>query len=259
MDLWPESLIAGNIGRGGLVYRFFHKVSQKIYKQVDKILITSKSFADYFEKEFEIVDLGYLPQYAESIFISEICKKEMNGYVDLMFAGNVGIVQSVDTIIKAAKLTLDISKLRWHIVGEGSELEKAKMAANGMENMIFHGRKPLEEMPQYYAMADAMLVTMQKNPVLSLTLPGKVQTYMAAGKPIIGAIDGETAQVIADAGCGLCGSAEDAQTLAENVRRFVAMDRALMGENAKKYYDEHFSKQMFMDKLENELLAVKES
>lgn len=259
LDLWPESLCAGGVRRNSIIYKYFHRVSKKTYTQADKIFITSRSFDDYFGNEFGITDTEYLPQSAESFFLPEECRKKPDGRIDLMFAGNIGAAQSIETIIAAAKSTADIPRLRWHIVGDGSELEKAKMAAVGMKNVIFHDRKPPEEMPQYYAMADAMLVTMQKKPVLSLTLPGKVQTYMAAGKPIIGAIDGETAQVIAEAGCGLCGGAENVQALAENVRRFIDMDRASMGENAKKYYDEHFSKQMFMDKLENELLAVKES
>ena len=94
----------------------------------------------------------------------------------------------------------------------------------------------------YYSMADAMLVTMQKNPILSMTLPGKVQTYMAAGKPIIGAIDGETPLVMAEAECGICGEAEDAVALAENVRSFVMMDREQLGNHARAYYDEHFDR-----------------
>lgn len=250
LDLWPESLVAGGIGRNSVIYKFFHRTSEKFYKQVDKILITSRSFADYFEKEFGIIDTEHLPQYAEAIFTPEQCKKEQDEYVDLMIAGNIGVAQSVDTIIKAAQLTKDIFNLRWHIVGDGSELDKLQTMARGMNQVIFHGRKPLEEMPKYYSMADAMLVTMQKDPVLSLTLPGKVQTYMAAGKPIIGAIDGETRLVVAEAGCGICSEAEDAEALAESVRKFVKMDREQLGKNARTYYDEHFEKQMFIDRLQ---------
>jgi glycosyltransferase involved in cell wall biosynthesis len=250
LDLWPESLVAGGIRRNSTIYQFFHKVSKKIYQQADKILITSKSFADYFEKEFGITNTEYLPQYAEAIFTPEQCQKEKNEYIDLMFAGNIGTVQSVETIIKAAKLTQDIPNLRWHIVGDGSELESLQTMAKGMRQVIFHGRKPLDEMPKYYAMADAMLVTMQKDPVLSLTLPGKVQTYMAAGKPILGAIDGETSLVIAAAECGICGEAEDAEELAHNVRMFVKTDRKQLGINARVYYKKHFEKNIFIDKLE---------
>lgn len=250
LDLWPESLVAGGIKRNSAVYNFFHKTSEKIYRQADKILIAGKAFADYFEKEFGITGTEYLPQYAEAVFTPQQCRKKPDGFVDLMFAGNVGAAQSVRTVIGAARLTADIPHLRWHIVGDGSELERLKSMAKGMGRVIFHGRKPLDEMPKYYSMADAMLVTMQKAPVLSMTLPGKVQTYMAAGKPVIGAIDGETPMVISEASCGVCGPAEDAEALAENVRAFLKADKELFGKNARRYYDEHFEKQMFIDKLE---------
>ena len=233
LDLWPESLVAYGITRSSIVYKYFHRVSERIYKQADKILVSSRSFSEYFEKEFSIGGTEYLPQYAESLFTPEECRKEPNGYVDLMFAGNVGAAQSVETIIEAARLTADIPNLRWHIVGDGSELARMQKLAEGMDQVIFHGRKPLEEMPKYYAMADVMLVTMKKDPVLSLTLPGKVQTYMAAGKPIIAAADGETAKVIRETGCGICGGAEDAGILAESVRRLIVADKENLGHEAR--------------------------
>ena len=259
LDLWPESLVAGGIARDSVIYKFFHRTSEKIYKKVDKILVTSRSFSNYFEEKFGITYVKYLPQYAEAIFTPEQCQKVEDDYIDLMFAGNVGVAQSVDTIIQAAKLTADITNLRWHIVGDGLELEKLQKMAQGMERVVFHGRKILNEMPKYYAMADAMIVTMKKDPVLSLTLPGKVQTYMAAGKPIIGAIDGETPIVVAEADCGICGCAEDAKALAENVRKFIKMDRKIIRKNARAYYDDHFEKQMFINKLEEELAGKRES
>ena len=253
LDLWPESLVAGGIRRGGGIYNYFHKVSEKIYRQVDKILVTSRSFSDYFKQEFGIETTEHLPQYAEAIFCPDQCTKKPDGNMDLMFAGNVGAAQSVNTVIEAAKLTGDVKNLRWHIVGDGSELGNLKTMAKDLPQIIFHGRKPLSEMPAFYAMADAMLVTMQKDPVLSLTLPGKVQTCMAAGKPVIGAIDGETPLVLKDAQCGLCSPAEDARSLAENVRKFVISDQAQMGKNARSYYERHFRKDLFMDKLEETL------
>lgn len=255
LDLWPESLVAGGIGRDSAIYKFFHRTSEKLYKQADRILITSRLFADYFQREFGIADTGYLPQYAESIFRPEQCQKVENGYVDLMFAGNLGAAQSVDTIIKAAQMTADITNLRWHIVGDGSEIEKLQSLAQGMKQIIFHGRKPLEEMPKFYAMADAMLVTLAADPVLGLTLPGKVQSYMAVGKPVIGAIDGETRVIIDEAGCGYCGKAGDAKELAENAKRFISeeTDRAAMGKNARQFYEDNFMEELFLDKLEQEL------
>ncbi len=117
--------------------------------------------------------------------------------VDLMFAGNIGAAQSLTTVLQAAELLRETT-LRWHIVGDGSELGKLTpiVREKRLDNVIFHGRKPPEEMPAYYAQADAMLVTLTADKFISLTLPGKVQTYMAAGKPIIGAAIGEIPQVI---------------------------------------------------------------
>ena len=90
---------------------------------------------------------------------------------------------------------------------------------------------------------------------MSLTLPGKVQSYMAAGKPIIGAIDGETKMVIEDAQCGLCGKANNPEELADNIKKFIMKDtdRNVMGQNARKYYEKYYDQKLFMDKLENEL------
>ncbi len=254
LDLWPESLIAGGIKRGSFIYRHYHKVSERIYKQCDKILITSKSFFDYFRDEFGIVDTLYLSQYAEDIFTPEQCKKESNEFIDIMFAGNIGVIQNVETVIEAAKIMRDMSNLRLHIVGDGSELENVKKSAEYLSNVFFYGKQPLEAMPKFYAMADAMIVSMKKDSVISYTLPGKVQTYMAAGKPIIGAIDGETQKIISEAECGVCGPSEDAEQLAENIRKFIdCRNKESMSENSYRYYLEHFSKQNFFEKLNNVL------
>lgn len=255
LDLWPASLGVGGIKKG-VVYKWFHRVSRKIYRSVDKILVSSKSFAKYFEDEFGLRDTIYLPQYAEETFTLDDCKKAPDENIDLMFAGNVGTAQSVETIVRAAALCKDIENLRWHVVGDGKELGACKKLAEALEAPVsFYGRKPLEEMPEYYAMADAMLVTMQKDPVISLTLPGKVQSYMAAGKPIIGAIDGETALIIQAADCGLCSEAEDVEALAENARKFAKREKMSLGENARRYYDTHFKKNTFVNQLEQILGA----
>lgn len=260
LDLWPASLTAGGV-KAGVVYKWFYRESKKIYRAVDRILIASKSFADYFEKEFGITDTVYLPQYAEDTFTPEQCRKKPDRYIDLMFAGNVGTAQSVDTIIKAAALCKDIENLRWHIVGDGKEIDNMKKLADEMSvSVIFHGRKLVEEMPTYYAMADAMLITLQKDPVLCLTLPGKLQSYMAAGKPIIGAIDGEAAVVVNDAECGFVGDAENSEKLSDCVRRFVSLAEQVrdnFGKNARNYYLSHFSRDKFIAGLDIELKAMR--
>lgn len=254
LDLWPESLIAGGITRTSPIYKFFHHVSKRIYRQMDKILITSRMFSDYLRDEFGIKKekIEHLPQYAEGIF-EQIPLRDEDGMFHVMFAGNIGAVQSVETVIRAAEM-LKEKPVKFHIVGGGTDLERLQGIAKDLDNVVFYGRRPLEEMPGFYAKADAMLVTLAADPILSLTLPGKVQSYMAVGKPIIGAIDGETKEVIEEAQCGFCGKADDAVELAENIKRFIqSEDRVAMGKNARKYYEENFEEKLFMDKLESKL------
>ena len=260
LDLWPASLSAGGIGSKSIVHKYFKKVSEKIYKQADKLLITSKRFAQYFEQEFGMVDnIEYLPQYSEEMFSPDNCKKEQSKEIDLLFAGNVGSAQSMDTILDCAKITADISNLTYHIVGDGSELQRCRKRAESesINSVVFYGRKELNEMPDYYKKADAMLVTLVDDANLARTLPGKVQTYMAAGKPIIGCANGETSDIILDAGCGYCSKAQDAFCMAENVRA-LCVDKEngrleQFGKLARKYYEDNFSKQIFFEKLESVL------
>ncbi len=254
LDLWPESLVAGGISRSSIIYKIFHMISKNIYRKMDRVLITSRLFREYLVKEFDINEkrIEYLPQYAEDLFNS-LPYKNIETVINLVFAGNIGEIQSVDTIIRAAS-KLKAEPIHFHIVGSGTDLERIKKLSEGLNNVTFHGRHPVEDMPSFYEIADAMLVTLKADPILSLTLPGKVQSYMAVGKPIIGAINGETVEVINAAKCGYCGKAEDVDALVENIHRFVnSNEKQQMGENAKKFYNTYFSKDKFMDQLEAEL------
>lgn len=259
MDLWPACLAAGGIAEHSPIYRFFHKVSGNIYRRVDRLFITSKMFRNYLEETHTVQAerIAWLPQYADTRFEAMPPAATKGDEINLMFAGNIGAAQSLDTVLEAARLLQnEFSLLRWHIVGDGSELERLKKSAaeKGLFSVLFYGRKAAEEMPAFYARADAMLVTLTADPFISLTLPGKVQTYMAAGKPILGAADGEIPRTIQEAECGFCARAEDAQGLAEMVRAFIQTgDKERLGQNAKRYYDAHFTREHFMDMLEEEL------
>ena len=252
LDLWPASLSIGGVQKDTVLYKYFHKVSSRIYSAADTILVSSKSFSEYFQNEFGIVNTQYLPQYAEEVFDFKKCYKKPNDTVDLMFAGNVGSAQSVETIIYAADKTRKIDNLYWHIVGEGSKLENIIKLSNSLslKNVIFHGRQSVENMPKYYSMADAMIVTMKKNDIISKTLPGKVQGYMAAGKPILGAIDGETANIIEESNCGICCPAEDYDGLAEIALKFIRqIPDSKYSEHSLAYYNSIFSKQTVINTL----------
>ena len=258
MDLWPASLKAGGIKENSIFYKYYKKVSAKRYKSADCLAVTSKSFIPYLKENFGINDnkFIYLPQYAENIFNVEDCKKEPDGFIDLMFAGNVGKAQNVESIINSAKALKDNKKLRFHIVGDGVSLENCKNIANsyGLTNVIFHGRKPVEEMPNYYKMADAMFVTLTSDEFSKLTLPGKVQSYMASGKPIIASIDGEGYEILSDSNAGFVCEAENNGALTEIIDKFSKLSKEqikVLGKNSFNYCKENFEKEKFIKGLEN--------
>lgn len=264
LDLWPESLVSLGIGKNGVFFRFMKWVSRRIYKGAYNIAYTSEMFAEYFKEELRVVkdNFAYIPQFADELFSEIDSEKPQDGSsakqtVDYVFAGNVGKMQSVDTIMRAAAL-VDNPDIRWHIVGDGFALEECQKLSEELkvgDKVIFHGRQPVEKMPEYYCMADAMLVTLSDNETISYTLPGKIQSYMAAGKPILAAADGETANVIAKADCGICVKACDAQELAKAAEQMADMDLHRFGCNSKDYYDNNFSKEAHIDAIEGLLKA----
>lgn len=252
LDLWPESLTAGGIRHGSLLYRVFRHISRRIYRRADGIAVTSRGFADYFRTELELPEIRtvYLPQYAEAMFDAVPLPQAHDGPCRVLFAGNVGTAQAVDTVIRAAKLLTD-APVELHIAGDGSDLERCRALAQGLPNVIFHGRLDVSEMPALYTAADAMLVTLKNDPQLSATLPGKVQSCMAAGRAIIASASGETAAVVNAAGCGVCVPPEDAQALAGALRALSAEPERLRayGAAARRYYEKHFQKEAFLTRL----------
>ncbi|OPZ68362.1 MAG: putative glycosyl transferase [Firmicutes bacterium ADurb.Bin467] len=259
-DLWPESAASAGIRPGGAAYAALLRLSRRIYASADVIFASSMMFERYFRDTLGVdVPVRYLPVYAEGLF-DDVPPKAPGEGIDLVFAGNVGEMQSVDTIIRAAAELSSDPRVRFQIVGEGSALERCRALAAelGASNTTFHGRRPLEEMPRFYARADAMLVTLKRNEAISWTLPGKVQSYLAAGRPIIGAIDGETRELVERRDCGLCVPAEDWRGLAAAIRRFAA-DRdshMRMAKNARRGYEELFSRERFFDRLKELLEQV---
>ena len=261
MDLWPESLLAGGIKKDSLIYNHYKKVSSNIYSKCDKILVSTKEHIDYIKllPNCNELDIGYLPQYADTVFEESDFENEDNGVIDLMFAGNIGKAQSVDTIIRAAALLKDDPNFKFHIVGSGSELDNVKKLASELktDNAVFYGQRPLEDMPGLYKIADAMLVTLEDKPYANMTIPGKVQSYMAVGKPIIGAINGSCANFIKNNNVGFVCPSGDSESLANLIKNLNPKELQLIGEHSKNVYFNKYSKSIFMNKLISTLESMK--
>lgn len=265
-DLWPESLTVGNIKRGSLIYRYYAHVSKRIYSSADSLAVSSKTFGEYYESQLGMKDVRtlYLPQYAEDIFDEDAQQREEYDpdKINLTFAGNIGTAQAVNTFVEAGHYLEGDDRFALHIVGSGSEFETLKKYKDEIEAdcVTFHGRHPLSDMPSFYRSSDAMVATFQDNPILGYTLPRKITSYMAAGRPILGTMVGEARRVVEEAGCGLCCDAEDPIGLAEICRRFADMapeEREAMGARGRRYYEEHFAKERFYSIVETELQRLK--
>jgi glycosyltransferase involved in cell wall biosynthesis len=174
----------------------------------------------------------------------------------VLFAGNIGEAQDMPAVLKAAERLKDNPAIRWVVVGDGrkSEWLKSEVIRRSLQDQVLlPGRFPVERMPSFYAHADALLVSLKSDPVFSMTIPGKVQSYLLVGKPMVGMLDGEGAAVISDANAGLSCDAGDAAGLAEAVLTLVSMtpdQRKQLGLNGQKYAQQEFERSQLMDRLE---------
>lgn len=174
----------------------------------------------------------------------------------VVFAGNIGEAQDMPTVLDAAERLKDDTRIRWVIVGDGrkSGWLQAEVARRGLDKQVLlPGRFPVERMPSFYAHADALLVSLKRDPVFSMTIPGKLQSYLMAGIPLLGMLDGEGAAVIRDAQAGLTCEAGDGAGLAQAVLALAAMptaERKHMGLNGQNYAQQEFGRAQLMDRLE---------
>lgn len=261
LDLWPESAQAHVKFKKGLLYWYITRLSKRLYNSSDRILVTSKPFIPYLSRKHSIPEsrFGYLPQHADgSMLERDFTKSKNDGKVHFMYAGNIGAAQTLDVVIKAASLLGNRTDYVVDFVGDGSkrvELEKMVQKSRLTENFIFHGNQKREDMSEFYRKADVLLITLRGTNAVGDTMPGKLQTYMTVGKPILGAINGAAMLVIEEAQCGSCVKAGDYQGLAKLMKLFIEHPKEfdVCGKNARTYFKKHFTLDHFMEGLETEL------
>lgn len=264
LDIWPESAQAHVRSDKGLLYRFICRISRKLYQQCDHIAVTSRPFIDYLSEKngVDINKMSYIPQHADDSYLSLDLSATDNGIADFMYAGNLGQGQWVDVIIKAAK-EIKNDHFKVHIVGDGSvraDLEKLAKDLQVDDKVVFYGNQKRIDMPDFYRKADALLITLRGNNFVGCTMPGKLQVYMACGKPIFGAINGAANETIAQAKCGRCAPAGDYKGLAEIMQDYIEHPEQYTqcGDNARAFFKAHFTLDTFMESLEKQMKAMTE-
>lgn len=262
LDLWPETLAAIGVVRSPRVLCWVGHMVRFIYNRCTLVLGQSRSFlgsiAQYCDDKTKI---RYFPSWAEDVFIDgnvqpapEVPEKT-DGFT-IVFAGNIGEAQDMPAVLDAAEYLKGSSIIRWIIVGDGrkSDWLQSEVVRRGLDKQVlFLGRFPVERIPSFYAHADALLISLKLDPVFSMTIPGKVQSCLMAGKPLLGMLNGEGAAVIHDAKAGLICQAGDGIGLAKAVLALAAMppvERKKLGLNGQKYAQQEFGRPQLMDRLE---------
>lgn len=228
MDIWPECVKAMGITESNPAFPIIHAWSRLIYNACDHIAVSSKPFFTYLEKmnRVPLSRMSYLPQYADDALLRSDFTKQPDGHADFLFIGNIGKAQKLDCLIRAMSVFREkkddsssvANKVTLHIVGGGSDEERIRELTQrlGLTDRIrFYGPKPAAEAAQYYKKADVCVLTLDGSTQIGDTLPGKLQTYMAAGKPVIAAANGATKEVIEESRCGICTPAGDDRALGE--------------------------------------------
>jgi glycosyltransferase involved in cell wall biosynthesis len=257
-DLWPESIaVAGFVSNRWLLARVGVLV-RWIYRQCDLLLVQSQAFVPTVESMAGGVPVRYQPNPGELTSAGPLAGADRGVVLDpgfnVVFAGNLGTVQALETVLDAAERLLAYSDVHIVLVGSGSRhgwlVEQA--GSRKLSNVRFVGRLPPEAMPQVFSQASVLLASLVRSPIMSMTIPSKIQAYLASGRPIIACLDGEGARVVAESGAGLTCAAEDSAALAERILQLRSMAQGelqRMGEAGRVYYRDHFDPSVLAQKL----------
>ena len=265
-DLWPDTLEAVGVRPGSFAARAAAEVSDFIHRRCDLLLAQSRVYAPRLAaRGIDPARIEYLPNWGDGDTRPDDGGTRppdpmaaITGF-RIVFAGNIGSAQAFETTLDAATLLKDVKEIKWVLIGEGNMREwvETEVARRGLaENVVLLGWKQPETMPAYFAHADALLVTLRPDPVFSLTVPSKVQTYLACGKPILAALNGEGAAILEHSGAALVTSAGNAAALADNALRLSRMaceERSRMGRAGRAYYESNFERAGLLGRLESYL------
>jgi colanic acid biosynthesis glycosyl transferase WcaI len=265
-DLWPESLSATGAMRSGPALAAAARLVRWIYRGCDRVLVQSQAFIPSVEAHGVPRErISYLPNSAEAFYRrvaaspDDVEAAELPPGFRVLFAGNIGAAQDFATILSAAELLRERRDIQWIIVGDGRMRPwvEEQAAARGLQS-TFHllGQRPAERMPRYFAHADVLLATLRREPIFAYTIPSKLQSYLACGKPVVVALEGEGGRIVKESGAGWAVPPEDPRALADAVMALSALspaEREAMGNRGEIFFREHFEREKLLSRLEQEL------
>jgi len=263
LDLWPENLYSVIKVENGFLRSLARRVSHWHYRNVDKIATISEKMKEQMHAITGLPDdrVIFIPQCCEKLYEQDLYDERLSikfgsGF-NIVFAGNISPAQSFETVVEAAiRLKNDgIKDINWIIVGDGMSrkwLEEKVYGAGLKDNFFFEGFRPVTDIPKYHTVADVLLACLVKSDLLDCTIPAKVMSYLAAGRPLLLSMDGEAQRLVNAIGCGFAGDSGDASALYKNIHKLYSMSkeqRRSMGERGREYHFSHFERDMNLDRL----------
>ena len=265
-DLWPESISDAGGLNNKYILNAVDLMMKIFYQNSTEIWVQSVGFIDYLiNKGVNISKIKYIPNTVEKFYKpQDISVKYSHKFplgFNILFAGNIGIAQDFETIIKAAQI-LNSKKvpINWIIIGDGSEkknIQNLIKKLNLTNRFYFLGSFPSEEMPYYFACADALLVSLKKTNIFSLTIPSKLQSYLACRKPIIGNVDGVAYNIIKESNCGVCsksGNHKEFAIIVEKIFNTSLEDQNNYSINSYNYFLNHFERNVVYKLIDESLI-----
>lgn len=255
-DLWPENVheVLG-IRFGPLTY-IINRIVDKIYAGSDKILCASHGFVENLLKRGVPEEkLLFWPQFCMEPELENVAPPEIytSDTFNVVFTGNIGDAQGLDLMIEAAR-EMKGQGIRWYLVGDGrarNRLEALTKEYGVTDDVVFVGRVSETEANRYVHFADCAYLSFKNNELFNMTLPAKLQTYLACGAPILAAAGGESAEVIRNSGCGIAVAPklDELVDAVKRMQRLTETEKEAMSRASRLYFEKHFTMNQLVDTL----------
>jgi glycosyltransferase involved in cell wall biosynthesis len=268
-DLWPESVEATGMVRSRQVLDWMGRLGRFVYRRATAIAVISPGIkGNLVGKGVPPDKVHVIPHWADESVYRPVPRDPefatslgMAGRFNIVFAGQLGLAQGLDVVLDAAHELSDLPDVQFVLVGDGTDADRLRRAAGerGLENVRFLGRQPAERMANIFAVSDILLVHLRDEPLFRITIPSKTIAYMACGRPVLMAVEGDAADLIRGAGAGVSCRAGDAKELAETIRSLRAIPRAEleeMGRAGRKAFLASYSRGVLLDRYEAVLATI---
>lgn len=262
-DMWPEWSRTTDLGISNWLYSILDNLQIKVYKSVSKITTISRGFKKWLinkgidPEKIEIIsnwaDSKHYHPCSRDLVLGE--KEKLTDRFNVMYLGNIGIAQGLEVVLDSAKELLSFPEIQFVFVGDGLDKKRLEeeVILHGLSNIKFLGKKNYENIAEYMAWADLLFLHLKKDPTFEITIPSKIYSYLASGKPILAGCEGDVAELISECNAGKIIPPENSLELSKAILSFYSKPleyREKLGMNARKAFEKNFDRKILIKKYE---------